>query len=607
MKSPMLKEALRYLEMGLSVIPLRHKDKKPLISWDDYQKRRPQEWEVKEWWATWPDANIGIVTGRVSGLVVVDVDGEKGLETAKRLGLPKGPTVKTGKGYHRYFRHPGNGRVSNFQCRSSLEGVDLRGDGGYVVAPPSIHESGKHYEWIIPLNGTPLPPLPEDILAFSPEDKPPATDLFNGVSKGERNNALASIAGTLFAKELDYGNVLQLCLAWNTYNKPPLADKEVDTTVESIYKTHRRNHPDCNITGAKNKNSILAPIESDPARIEFWTPVPITELKDSPPIDWLWDGYIARGRITELVGIWKSGKTTLVAHLLKEMAHGGEMAGKNVSRAKVLIISEEDSSEWKERKDEYGLGEDIDLICIPFKTKPSRKDWEAFTLYIRELASSYDLIVIDTIANNWSVIDENSNSEVITAMMPIRAWAQEGVGAFIIHHCRKGDGQEGQASRGAGGLPAFVDILLEFRRYDPSREDDTRRTIKGYSRRKETPREVVIELIGDNYKLLGTKSETKATERLDTLLSQLPVTEPGATGDEMKDGWPSEPRPGIRTLKEDLETLHREGKIKRTGAGKKGSPYRYWLEDSIPAGPTPIVQESNFLEMEESDLTEVVL
>lgn len=328
-------------------------------------------------------------------------------------------------------------------------------------------------------------------------------------------------------------------------------------------------------------NSIPPPIESDRAGNELWTPVPITELKDAPPIDWLWDGYIARGRITEFLGLWKSGKTTLVAHLLKGMAHGGEMAGKSVSKAKVLIISEEDSSEWKERKDEYGLGEDIDLICIPFKTKPSRKEWEAFTLYISKLAPSYDLIVIDTIANNWSVIDENSNSEVITAMMPIRAWAEKGVGVLIIHHSRKGDGQEGQASRGAGGLPAFVDIILEFRRYDPGREDDTRRTIKGYSRRKETPKEVVIELTDGRYVLLGNKSETKEANRLATLNSVLPTKPPGDTVGDIKKWWPNGLCPGERTLRNDLETLYSKGKIKRTGEGKKCNAYHYWVRNGL--------------------------
>ncbi|MHC4277004.1 MAG: AAA family ATPase [Planctomycetota bacterium] len=344
------------------------------------------------------------------------------------------------------------------------------------------------------------------------------------------------------------------------------------------------------------QDSIPAPIESDRAGNELWTPVPITELKDVPPIDWLWEGYIARSKITELVGIWKSGKTTLVAHLLRETAYGGELVGKGVDNAKVLIISEEDSSEWKDRKEEYGLGGNIDLICIPFKTKPSGKEWQAFVKHIDELVSSYDLIVIDTIATNWPVRDENSNSEVIEAMMPLRQWTEQGACVLIIHHSRKGDGQEGQASRGAGGLPAFVDIILEFRRHDPSREDDTRRTIKGYSRHKETPKEVVIELTDDRYVLLGNKSEATASKRLSILESLIPLDgPPGSTVEEVMANWTGGLRPGERTLRSDLETLHSKGKIERSGDGKKGSPYNYYHYSKNPflADPHPIGQETN--------------
>ncbi len=344
------------------------------------------------------------------------------------------------------------------------------------------------------------------------------------------------------------------------------------------------------------QDSIPAPIESDRAGNELWTPVPITELRDAPPINWLWEGYIARGRITELVGIWKSGKTTLVAHLLRETAYGGELVGKSVDKAKVLIISEEDSSEWKGRKEVYGLCENIALICIPFKTKPSWKEWEAFVKHIAELVSSYDLIVIDTIATNWPVRNENDNSEVIEALMPLRQWTEQRACVLIIHHSRKGDGQEGQASRGAGGLPAFVDIIIEFRRYDTRLEDDTRRTLKGYSRRKETPKEVVIELTDDRYVLLGNKAEATASNRLSTLERQIPLDgPPGYTVEEVMANWTGGLRPGERTLRSDLETLHSKGKIERSGDGKKGSPYNYYYYSKNPflADPHPIGQETN--------------
>ena len=223
----MLRDALNYLQRGFSVVPLRLKNKRPLVPWEEYQRRPPTEEEVSRWWAKWPEANIGIVTGEVSGLVVVDVDGEKGLETAKRLGLPEGPTVKTGNGYHRYFRHPGDGEIRNFQTKPGLEGIDLRGDGGYVVAPPSIHPSGETYQWIILLDSMPLPTIPESILATTLTEKTPLTNLFKGVPEGERNNALARLTGKLLQEEWSSGEVLLFALACNQLNKPPLSEKEV--------------------------------------------------------------------------------------------------------------------------------------------------------------------------------------------------------------------------------------------------------------------------------------------------------------------------------------------------------------------------------------------
>ena len=108
--------------------------------------------QIDEWWQKWPDANIGIATGADSGIFALDVDdgkiGEDSLKDleAKNGELPETPCVATGGGgYHIYFKHPGV-KVSN-SVKKLGEGLDVRGDGGYVVAPPSRYISGKSYEW----------------------------------------------------------------------------------------------------------------------------------------------------------------------------------------------------------------------------------------------------------------------------------------------------------------------------------------------------------------------------------------------------------------------------------------------------------------------------
>jgi hypothetical protein len=117
--------------------------------------------QVEAWWNQWPLANVGIATGAVSNLVVIDADGPEGIEAAQQLfGDPfTYPSVQTGSGYHFYFLHPG------VEIRNSAGKIaphlDIRGDGGYCVAPPSSHVSGNTYQW---LNAVECQHLPHDFL-----------------------------------------------------------------------------------------------------------------------------------------------------------------------------------------------------------------------------------------------------------------------------------------------------------------------------------------------------------------------------------------------------------------------------------------------------------
>lgn len=233
----MLAAAQAYLARGLSVIPLRPKDKRPLLSsWLVYQERLPTEAEILDWWTRWTEANIAIVTGVVSSIVVLDVDDRKAL-TGKPISPT--PTVQTGKGWHYYFQHPGH-ECPNFVAKQ--QGLDFRGDGGYVVAPPSIHPvSGKPYEWVIGLD-TPLAPVPDWLRPLIKSPSGWATGkVTRGVSQGERNSSMAQLAGRYLAGGLPEEEVLELLLALNQRKfNPPLAEDEVQRTVESIARAEYR-------------------------------------------------------------------------------------------------------------------------------------------------------------------------------------------------------------------------------------------------------------------------------------------------------------------------------------------------------------------------------
>lgn len=246
-----LKAALSYLvKRKWSVIPLR-RDKKPYLdSWKPYQQALPTEAEVRAWWNKWPEANVGIVTGKISGFVVVDADGPDGMESLKKLGaIPPTPTVRTGKGWHYYFAYPGK-EIKNFARR--LPGLDFRGDGGYVMAPPSVHPSGHVYEWAISPDMETPAPLPESILKLlevgaggAPvgEKSPDWVEAFlAGVTEGQRNTAAARLAGHYLGKGLPPSEVEQLLLFWNRNNRPPLPDQEIATVVASVARAEAEKH-----------------------------------------------------------------------------------------------------------------------------------------------------------------------------------------------------------------------------------------------------------------------------------------------------------------------------------------------------------------------------
>lgn len=151
-----LTHALLYRErFGFSILPMGE-EKKPLIKWAELQTRRPTVNEI----LSWPRGNLGIVTGEISGVCVIDCESPENArwfydnrfrsgsnQSGSNSGQPA--IVQTKRGFHFYFRHPGQ-RVANASHVLDEAGVsryDVRGDGGYILAPPSTHSEGS-YSWI---------------------------------------------------------------------------------------------------------------------------------------------------------------------------------------------------------------------------------------------------------------------------------------------------------------------------------------------------------------------------------------------------------------------------------------------------------------------------
>lgn len=235
--SPTLAAALAYRRIGWSVIPVGP-DKKPLIRWLEFQSRIATDEEVMAWWATWPEANVGIVTGAVSGLTVVDIDSHEGA-LALEAYIPKDvkcPTSRTQRGgTHLFFQyHPALGNRVGI-----IPGTDLRGEGGYVVAPPSKGKVAS-YTWV-PGKGpdTPRPTLPlayvnkmlDAVTKFNPEAWH-STDAF---STGRRNDTIFHAAMTMGRGGMQNPDELYTftrVLADGC--KPPLEDTEVKDIVRHV-------------------------------------------------------------------------------------------------------------------------------------------------------------------------------------------------------------------------------------------------------------------------------------------------------------------------------------------------------------------------------------
>jgi hypothetical protein len=245
-----LEQALSLLKLGWSVIPLGI-DKRPLIEWKPFQSEKASEEQINEWFSK-TEVNIGVVTGKISNLIVVDIDPRHGgtEEAFKDIQTVKSATG--GGGWHYYFQY-----VEGVQNSANIKpGIDIRGEGGYVVVPPSSHSSGKDYEWIIAPDTTDkLIPLPEFIKEWIGDQKGKSAtngksrvnNLLNGVEEGNRNESAASVVGKLlkrFKEDEWESEAWVLFQAWNKQNNPPLLDDELRTIFESIAKAETSSKDD---------------------------------------------------------------------------------------------------------------------------------------------------------------------------------------------------------------------------------------------------------------------------------------------------------------------------------------------------------------------------
>lgn len=306
----------------------------------------------------------------------------------------------------------------------------------------------------------------------------------------------------------------------------------------------------------------------------YCKPKPIADLVGTGSgVEWVWEGILARRRITLLSAAAKAGKTTLLAMLLREMNAGGHLLGCEVHPARSLIITEEGADEWILRRERFDLGRNALAACLPFLAKPTYAQWG--TLISETLAvvggDQLDLVIFDTLSHLWPVLHENDNGEQQQAIMPARAITEAGAAVLLVHHA----GAAGERGRGATELEGFVDQIAHMQLAEPTKPECRARALSVRGRLTGAPSKLRIELnqSGDDYQVVEGALRPVRSEAWAVMESLVPREPPGWTLAEFAREWPIDVRtPSQDALRVNISRYAEKSGWRRT----QDHPPRHW-------------------------------
>ncbi len=414
-------------------------NKKPLASWKHLTERRQTPEEKSVVLEKGVPGSIGIVTGPVSSLLVLDIDGPEGEKSIEGLHIPRTWTVKTPHGRHYYFRWTSDlGRCITTKA-GILPKVDVRGDGGYVV----------WYGWKVAPEVAPLAAPPQwlvDRLSDGRQDG--GRKLHDGlvsrigdIKEGSRNQSFASLAGSLRSRGYSSDEIYAFLEA---------KAKEVDFPLQELRAV-------CNSVGRYLPGQTVPAEEGKGESIEAF-------LKEGEPVRWICKPFIAEQSIGIIGGLPESRKSWVMVDLAIEVARGGGLWLNKfpVAGGKVLLIDQERSKAEVQRRFNALLAgkgvraKDISSTLFVRSGTTTRLNldhsFEALTRELREIQPS--LILIDSLATIHTT-EESNRMEIQKVLERMKQIRNEFKCAIIfIHHSTK---QSYQNQRD-GAEPSYLDL-----------------------------------------------------------------------------------------------------------------------------------------------------
>lgn len=373
MKEGMKEWALLYAGLGFAVFPLRPRDKRPATE-GGFKAATTDARQIAEWWDRCPGYNIGIATGAISGGLVVidlDIDKDKGVDGYGTLrkwqeghgALPETWQSITGRGgYHLFYKDA----ASNKSRAGLYEGIDVRADGGYVVAPPSVHPNGRRYEWEQgPGDGLEIAQADGRVAGFLLGDLPDrwareGLKEPEEIPEGGRVDAMVRLIGSLRAKGLGSGAIRAAVEEENRLRcAPPLTAQELEREVfPSLGRDWKAERPYEAGPCTDTKNGIVVPRTFKPIRA-----VTAAELDkmDIPPIEWIVDKILPVG-LALLGAPSKYYKSYMALGLCYAICGGEKFLGFDSNRNGCLYLDLESTK----RRPKNRLGQ----ISTPFKDMP---------------------------------------------------------------------------------------------------------------------------------------------------------------------------------------------------------------------------------------------